>query len=72
MEASLVYRVSSRTARAVQRDPVSNPLPPPQKKNQTQNSVFDLVLVKSWVWAFGVWLMYLVTLLRILSEIKYS
>jgi hypothetical protein len=26
-EASLVYRVSSRTARTTQRNPVSNPLP---------------------------------------------
>jgi hypothetical protein len=32
-EASLVYRVSSRTARDTQRNPVSNPHPhPPQKK----------------------------------------
>ena len=31
-EAGLVYKGSSRTARAVQRDPVSNPLPPPKKK----------------------------------------
>jgi hypothetical protein len=30
-EASLVYKVSSRTARAIQRNPVSKP-PPPQKK----------------------------------------
>ena len=30
-EASLVYRVSSRTGRATQRNPVSNP--PPQKKD---------------------------------------
>jgi hypothetical protein len=27
-KASLVYRVSSRTARAIQRNPVSKPLPP--------------------------------------------
>jgi hypothetical protein len=31
-EARLVYRVSSRTARAAQRNPVSNP--PPQKKKE--------------------------------------
>jgi hypothetical protein len=30
-EASLVYRVTSRTVRATQRNPVSKP-PPPQKK----------------------------------------
>jgi hypothetical protein len=35
-EASLVYRVSSRTARATQRNPVLNP-PPPQEKNQETN-----------------------------------
>ena len=34
LEASLVYRVSSRTARATQGKPVSNPIPPqlPQKE----------------------------------------
>jgi hypothetical protein len=32
-EASLVYRVSSTTARATQRNPVSTP-PPPQKKKK--------------------------------------
>jgi hypothetical protein len=33
-EASLVYRVSSRTARATQRNPVSkHTLPPPKKTN---------------------------------------
>jgi hypothetical protein len=31
-EASLVYKVSSRTARAIQRNPVSN-TPPPKKKS---------------------------------------
>jgi hypothetical protein len=31
-EASLVYRVSSRTARAIQRNPVSTPPPPKNKK----------------------------------------
>jgi len=30
---SLIYRVSSRTARATQRNPVSNTLPPPPKTN---------------------------------------
>jgi hypothetical protein len=33
-EASLVYKVSSRTARATQRNPVSTPSPP-KKKNKT-------------------------------------
>jgi hypothetical protein len=32
LEASLVYRVSSRTARATQRNPVSKPPPPKKKK----------------------------------------
>jgi hypothetical protein len=35
-EASLVYRVSSRTARATQRNPASNP--PPQKKKIKKGS----------------------------------
>jgi hypothetical protein len=34
-EASLVYRVSSRSARAIQRNPVSKPSPSPQKKATT-------------------------------------
>jgi hypothetical protein len=33
-EASLVYKVSSRTARAIQRNPVSNP--PPKKKKRKE------------------------------------
>jgi hypothetical protein len=33
-EASLVYKVSSRTARAIQRNPVLNPHPLPKKKAQ--------------------------------------
>jgi hypothetical protein len=33
-EASLVYRVSSRTARATQRNPVWKSPPPPKKKNR--------------------------------------
>ena len=33
MEASLIYKVSSRTARDTQRNPVSTPTPP-KKKNQ--------------------------------------
>jgi hypothetical protein len=37
-EASLVYRVSSRTARAIQRNPVSNP-PPPQKRKEKKRKV---------------------------------
>jgi hypothetical protein len=35
-EASLVYKVSSRTARAIQRNPVSTP--PPKKKEYIQKS----------------------------------
>jgi hypothetical protein len=34
-EASLVYKVSSRTARATQRNPVSPPTPHPPKKKKT-------------------------------------
>jgi hypothetical protein len=34
-EASLVYRVSSRTAKAIQRNPVSNIPPPPPAKQTT-------------------------------------
>jgi hypothetical protein len=34
-EASLVYKVSSRTARAVQRNPVSKP-PPPKKRKEIE------------------------------------
>jgi hypothetical protein len=34
-EASLVYKVHSRTARATQRNPVSKP-PPPQKKEKVK------------------------------------
>jgi hypothetical protein len=33
-EASLVYRLSSRTARATQRNPVSTPRPPKRMKLQ--------------------------------------
>jgi hypothetical protein len=36
-KANLVYRVSSRTARAKQRNPVSNPTPESPKKNICQN-----------------------------------
>jgi hypothetical protein len=39
-EASLVYKVSSRTARATQRNPVSKPLPPPKKTLAYQIFVF--------------------------------
>jgi hypothetical protein len=34
VEASLVYKVRSRTARAIQRNPVSNPLPRKKKKKK--------------------------------------
>jgi hypothetical protein len=33
-EASLVYRVSSRTATAIQRNPISKPPPPKKKKKK--------------------------------------
>jgi hypothetical protein len=36
-EASLVYKMSSRTARATQRNPVSKILPPPQNKTKQKN-----------------------------------
>jgi hypothetical protein len=36
-EASLIYRVSSRTARAIQRNPVWKLSPPPQKKKTSKN-----------------------------------
>jgi hypothetical protein len=36
-EASLVYRVSSRTARATQRNPVSKNQKPKTKKNKKKN-----------------------------------
>jgi hypothetical protein len=48
-EASLIYRVSSRTARTTQRNPVSKKKPknknntPPQKKADTGERCFDIV-----------------------------
>jgi hypothetical protein len=39
-KASLVYKVSSRTARAIQRNPVSNP-PPIKKKKKKKNGPID-------------------------------
>ena len=41
-EASLVYRVSSRTARATQRNPVSKK--PKPKQNKTKRNLIHLVL----------------------------
>jgi hypothetical protein len=38
-EVSLVYRVSSRTARATQRNPVSNPPAPHQKKKKKKRII---------------------------------
>jgi hypothetical protein len=38
-EASLVYRVSSRTARATQRNPVLNPPTPPKKNFSFESGV---------------------------------
>jgi hypothetical protein len=37
-EASLVYRVSSRTARAIQRNPVSKPQKKKKKKTKQNNN----------------------------------
>jgi hypothetical protein len=39
-EASLVYKVSSRTARSIQRNPVSKP-PPPTKKRKRERKLFE-------------------------------
>jgi hypothetical protein len=44
-EASLVYRVSSKTAKAVQRNPVSTPPPTPHKQ--------PLVIIKPGVVVYG-------------------
>jgi hypothetical protein len=40
-EDSLVYKVSSRTARAIQRNPVSSP-PTPQKKRKRKKKKKDM------------------------------
>jgi hypothetical protein len=37
-KASLIYRVSSRTARVIQRNPVSHPLPQKTKTKQKQKT----------------------------------
>jgi hypothetical protein len=42
-EASLVYRVSSRTARAIQRNPVL------KKTKQTNKQTNEKVIILSWV-----------------------
>ena len=42
-EASLVYRVSSRTARATQRNPVSKKQKTKQNKKQNKTKVSDLI-----------------------------
>jgi hypothetical protein len=46
LEASLVYRVSSRTARATQRNPVSKPPPPQKKKSLFQSDSVGLLFEK--------------------------
>ena len=38
-QASLVYKVSSKTAKAIQRNPVSNPPPPPKTKLKIKSCV---------------------------------
>ena len=47
-KASLVYRVSSRTARATQRNPVLKNQPTNQPTNQTRKPNRSVPLVKSW------------------------
>jgi hypothetical protein len=42
-EASLVYRVSSRAARAIQRNPVLKPPAPPKKKDGVEIGEFAMV-----------------------------
>jgi hypothetical protein len=44
LKASLVYRVSSRTARATQRNPVSKNQPTNQTNKQTKKGLFQLTL----------------------------
>ena len=53
-EASLVYRVSSRTARAIQRNPVSKPTPP-QNKGIYKNKpllIYRAILIVDKAWEF--------------------
>jgi hypothetical protein len=46
IEASLIYKVSSRTARATQRNPVSDSPPPLKKKKKKKERKFGKVLFK--------------------------
>jgi hypothetical protein len=45
-EASLVYKVSSRIARAIQRNPVSKNQKKKKKKEKSQTSVLPYVLLR--------------------------
>jgi hypothetical protein len=46
-EASLVYKVSSRTARAIQRNPVSNKTKQKQKQKKVNVAKIQCILPKS-------------------------
>jgi hypothetical protein len=43
-EASLVYRVRSRTARAIQRNPVSKIHPPQQQQQQKTRNLKEVIM----------------------------
>jgi hypothetical protein len=44
-ETSLVYKVSSRTARAIKKNPVSTPHPPPQKKSKSLKQAWSTTFI---------------------------
>jgi hypothetical protein len=46
-EASLVYRVSFRTARGIQRNPVSNPSPPQKKRKKRKKEKQEMLSKES-------------------------
>ena len=46
--ASLVYRVSSRIAKATQRNPVSNPPPPQKKEGNKIEKIINLGIRRSY------------------------
>jgi hypothetical protein len=59
-EASLVYKLSSRTARAIQRNTVSNPLPPKKKQDLEECGVLNPAFLErdglpwlGWRWGCG-------------------
>jgi hypothetical protein len=49
LEASLVYRVSSRTARAIQRNPVSKNKNKKQKQQQQKRKKIKIGLLARWL-----------------------